>query len=855
MPRPPDLIPHDRSQPDAGESRGSKEVAAMAAAWDRGERVTASEILDHHPEIDGEDAIRLIYEEVCLRRDAGLEVRTTEVVKRHPRWGEELRSLFDCDRLLRPSGAPVAFPEIGETIGSFRLLAELGRGASGRTFLATDPTLADRPVVLKIIPDDQEEHLALARLRHTHIVPLFSEHAIPERGLRLLCMPYLGGVSLGQVLADLAGTPSGEASGKRLVDVIDRNTRASPAPPPSDGPFRRRLEAATYSEAITWIISCLADALHYAHARGLVHMDVKPSNVLITVDGQPMLLDFHLSRPPIQAQAWVADRLGGTPGWMSPEQQAAMEAVGRGEAVPVGVDGRTDVYALGLMLREALAAPARPRSTGIGKGNGHDAGQGPARKPPAPVVVSVSVGLEDVIRKCLRETPEDRYEDAATLADDLRRHLNDQPLRGVDNRSLGERWAKWRRRRPGDLAWAVACLSILVGGGIALGVSSSAYRQRLAQIENALKDSEADRLAGRFDEALHILSRGEETARSLPGSSVLFARLEQQIRLAKLSRAAEELHKQADLIRFRFGVNLPSPQDSQALAAYCRAIWQRRLDLLAIDPRHHPESAERIKTDLIEIVTVWTDLQMQRGSTTDAETANANAKANAEALIVLNEAKTTFGENFAIESRLDRLKASAATPGNPGAARRPRTPWEHYDLGRTLLREARFEDALGEFRRVLDGRPQDFWPNFYQGLCAYRLRRFDEASAAFRVCVALAPKAAPCYYNRALVDEAIGRLDDAERSYSRAIELDPKLVQAWMNRGILAHKAKQYARAISDYRQALDADPDRDTLGRLHYNLALAQTAQGDRASALTNAEAAWKLGYPEAKALRDRLR
>src|SRR5947209_2316570 len=121
----------------------SRQVAAMADAWERGERVTAAEILRRHPDLDTEAAIRLVYEEVCLRREAGLEVDTAEVVRQYPRWADELQDLFDCDRLLGPTGAIAAFPEVGETLGPFRLLAELGRGASGRTFLAIDPGLAD----------------------------------------------------------------------------------------------------------------------------------------------------------------------------------------------------------------------------------------------------------------------------------------------------------------------------------------------------------------------------------------------------------------------------------------------------------------------------------------------------------------------------------------------------------------------------------------------------------------------------------------------------------------------------------------------------------------------------------------
>ena len=97
----------------------------------------------------------------------------------------------------------------------------------------------------------------------------------------------------------MSPSSSAPASCSSRSSTATRGT--TPAAPRADGPFRRSLEQASYVEAMTWIASCLADALHYSHARGLVHMDIKPSNVLITMDGQPMLLDFHLARGPILA--------------------------------------------------------------------------------------------------------------------------------------------------------------------------------------------------------------------------------------------------------------------------------------------------------------------------------------------------------------------------------------------------------------------------------------------------------------------------------------------------------------------------------------------------------------------------
>ncbi len=146
----------------------------FAAAWERGERPTAEVFLDRHPRLTlrPEAAIRVIYEEVCLRQREGDEVTVPELVRRFPQWRTELEVLLDCDRLLGTMPGPPVLPTANETLGDFLLLAELGRGARGRCFLATQPSLSYRHVVLKVTPDDHLEHLSLARLQHTHIMPL-----------------------------------------------------------------------------------------------------------------------------------------------------------------------------------------------------------------------------------------------------------------------------------------------------------------------------------------------------------------------------------------------------------------------------------------------------------------------------------------------------------------------------------------------------------------------------------------------------------------------------------------------------------------------------------------------------------
>jgi serine/threonine protein kinase len=431
-------------------------------------------------------------------------VATTEVGNRFPRWKDELEVLLGCDRMLRPFSRVAMFPAIGDELGPFRLLAEIGQGASGKTYLAAEPALGNRLVVLKVITDDQQEHLSLARLRHTHIIPLFSEQSWPDRGLRALCMPYLGGASLARVLDGVAHVPAAERRGRHLLDFLDRVRTVDTDPCVTDGPYRRYLDQASYVQAVCWIAACLADALQSAHAHGLIHMDVKPSNVLIAADGLPVLLDFHLAHGPIGASERINDRLGGTPGWMAPEHRAALEAVAHGRAVAEPVDARADLYALGLLLRESLVGP------GAAQGRG-------AERPWRNENPEVSVGLADIVDKCLAVKPADRYRDAAALADDLRRYLSEQPLRGVANRSPVESWRKWRRRRPAALTrWTAG---LITGAAIVamVGLAQAFYSQRVREIGTALQDGQRLRIDGRYTEAVHTLGRGLEHTRAFPG--------------------------------------------------------------------------------------------------------------------------------------------------------------------------------------------------------------------------------------------------------------------------------------------------------------------------------------------------
>src|SRR5262249_14672136 len=158
-------------------------------------------------------------------------------------------------------------------------------------------------------------------------------HEDPRAGLRGVCMPYFGGASLSQVLQDL-WQESRPLQGSQLVASLERVQAPAPqtlrrrgqdaesaTAEPAAGEARdqsplQRLRGLSYVRAAAWLVAQLAEGLHHAHERGVLHRDIKPSNILISSDGQPLLLDFNLAQDlnlhPDEAV------LGGTVAYMSP---------------------------------------------------------------------------------------------------------------------------------------------------------------------------------------------------------------------------------------------------------------------------------------------------------------------------------------------------------------------------------------------------------------------------------------------------------------------------------------------------------------------------------------------------------
>jgi serine/threonine protein kinase/Flp pilus assembly protein TadD len=824
--------------PGSASSLATRYIEEMVAAWRRGERPRVEEILARHTDLGDDAVIRLIYEELCLRREAGLEVDSAEIARQFPRWREELTALLDCQRLMELAPTRVLFPEVGDVLAGFRLLAELGRGAAGQVFLAAQHSLGDRPVVLKVTPRGRDEHLSLARLQHMNIVPLYSQHVHFDRNLQALCMPFLGGTTLARILTELRDQPLCRRTGRQVVEALDRLQVHRTDGPMMTGPFRGFLARATYVEAICSIGAAIADGLQYAHERGLVHMDVKPSNVLLAGDGQPMLLDFHLARSPIDPRQPPPEWVGGTLGFMSPEHRRAIAALGEGRPIRDAVDGRADIYSLGMLLYVAL---------GGGTSKSDDAPLLPLhRRNPR-----VSVGLSDIIHKCLRGDQNDRYADAAALASDLRRHLADLPLRGVPNRSWAERWRKWRRRHPSALSrLGLIGLVLFAAVGAPAATLGIAYRQRRDAVAVALYQGRAAFERRQYAEANAALRQGLAVIDGLPGFDRQRRELAGALELATRAGRIAGLHELAETIRFRYGLSPPPAEEAPALLRLGRKTWEGLDSLLrGLDGVGAPEIDGQVRTDLRDLVLLWADLRVRYAP------ANERDQASREAVGILTEAAALIGTSPSLER--DRRAYSRGAGPDDGSDRfdqEAHSAWEHYDLGKSYLRSGKLELAAEQFRRGLKLRPQDFWLNFYDGLCGYRLGHLDGAVNAFRVCIALAPATAECYYNRALAYQALGQLDLAADDYDRALELAPRLTDALLNRAINHFRRGHHDTAIADLERALGTTSNRGILGIIHYNLALVHQARGEGRAAAENARAGMRFGNPDARELGRRL-
>jgi tetratricopeptide (TPR) repeat protein len=355
----------------------------------------------------------------------------------------------------------------------------------------------------------------------------------------------------------------------------------------------------------------------------------------------------------------------------------------------------------------------------------------------------------------------------AALAADLRRHVSNRPLVGVRNRSLVERWQKWRRRRPHGVALAGMMGAVLTAAcAVALGLVTH-VSDRVDEAHGALALGRVQVANGEWDLAELTLRRGLAAAQSIPMQGDLQGELRRCLDRAEAGRvvadrsaAAAELHRLADRARFLYAADPLPPAGAAELAAGCRQFWTDRLRIVQRLNVVTPGT----RADLFDVAICWANLQ-------------ANAS---DALAILDQADDLLGPSSVLdaERRLHDGGPRRFVESSGTAQPIPESAWDHYALGRALLRAGDLDRAAAETALAVKLEPQSLWPNFYEGVCAYRRGKHVDAVAAFGVCIGAAPDAAGCYYNRALAFAALGRTEEAARDYEAARRLDVSLSSA-----------------------------------------------------------------------------
>jgi serine/threonine protein kinase/Tfp pilus assembly protein PilF len=783
-----ELLARDRAY-RAGRDRGAKERSERTV-WNRGKIGSANGAF-HGPASRSAGASNLT-DQVLVRIQMPDEVGAQTPLDLESDTAPVRQSVFIKDPIESASELPAP----GTEFLGFQILGELGHGAFGCVYLARQHNLASRLVALKVSTDIQGESQALAQLQHTNIVPIYSVHR--SGPFQAVCMPYFGAITVADLLRHWRDRQALPESGKDLVSTLfNRKTSTRPAsetlgdarspsgeprplrvpsklnatnpalPPlgePQGTAILEMLEGLSFVEAVLWIASRLVDGLAHAHERGILHRDLKPANVLLTDEGQPMLLDFSVAEDTKRRTAASISQIGGTVCYMAPEHLEAFHGVER------NVDARSDLYSLGIILYEMLTRrDPFPIPTGEVSEILPRILEGRQGTPPRLRCWNraVSPAAESIVRHCLVADPAKRYQSAHELREDLERHRANLPLLHAPEPSIRERSRKWMRRHP-----RLASLTTLAVLSAALVCSVIGWWLvhgfRLAELE--ARDTQ-----NRFHEETKTV----------------------QFLLNARSMDSDQLDKGLRLGR-------------HALAIYHvldNSNWEQESAVRRLSE----ENRVRLRTELEDLLLVMSRATiLQSAAVTDP----SEKESHLRAALHMNElAEPSNSDERPSQALLAQRAEMLELLGDPSKARifRERaaetplcTPRDYFLAGAEQVAQGRYGDALPLLQHAAEQDPQNFWAQLLVGICYDGLSRDAEARACYTTCIALWPEFPWTYFNRGLAYLRQNDYAHAIADFDRVIRIQPDFAEVYMNRALAHQGTKHYSEAVEDLTHALD---------------------------------------------------